>query len=99
MPSRQCGRAGNSVFGDQILHGNPQDPGDGVDLHIRCDAGLSFQFGQAGGVDVHTQKLHLPDQGGLLHAGLFAQPLDIGTADILCAVGRDPWFHFATSFA
>ena len=56
---------------DELLHGDSQDLGQGFQLHVGGDPGLSFQFGQAGGIHVHAQQLHFGDKRVLRHAELF----------------------------
>ena len=77
----------------QRLHGHAQDGGDGFQFDVGGAAGLAFQFGEAGGVDVHAQQLHPGHQGGLLHAEGLADALHIGAADIFGSVCCFSWFQ------
>ena len=73
-------------FADQFFHGHAQDAGDGFELHVGGGAGLAFQLGEAGGIDVNAQKLHPGHERGLLHAKPLADAFHIGAADIFRAV-------------
>ena len=73
-------------FPDQFFHGHAQDAGDGLQLYVGGGAGLAFQLGEAGGIDVDAQKLHLGHERGLLHAQPLSDALHIGAADILRSV-------------
>lgn len=73
-------------FADQFFHGHAQDAGDGLQLHVGGTAGLAFQLGEAGGVDVDAQKLHPGYQCGLFHAQPLADALHVRAADIFRSV-------------